>query len=113
MAKAKSPKKALQEAADSAGNAESALHLENLEIKDIEAAKQQLLAAFAPGTPVKVDVARIFAIDTAGVQLLLAFQGEAAKRGIAVEFSGESAPLAHALSILGLRGRLRIASHRD
>ncbi len=97
----------------SGGTADSTLFLDNLEIKDVEDAKQRLMAAFATGTPVKIDVGRVNAIDTAGVQLLLAFQGEAAKRGVAVEISGESAPLRHALSVLGLRGKLQIASHRD
>jgi ABC-type transporter Mla MlaB component len=92
---------------------DSTLFLDNLEIKDVEGAKQRLMETFATGTSVKIDVGRVNAIDTAGVQLLLAFQGEAAKRGVAVEFSGESAPLRQALSVLGLRDKLQIASHRD
>jgi len=112
MAKAKSPKKAPPAPAETPAEPASVLHLENLEIKDVEAAKQHLLVILARGTPVTLDVARVGVIDTAGVQLL-AFHGEAAKRGIAVEFSGQSPPLRHALSVLGLQDRLQIGNHLD
>lgn len=91
----------------------SAVQLENLEIKDVEAAGRALLAALSPGIPVTVELSRVGAIDTAGVQLLLAFQVEAAKRGIAVEFAAVSAPLEHAFTALGLSGKLHGASPRD
>jgi anti-anti-sigma regulatory factor len=42
-------------------------------------------------------------VDTAGVQLLLSFRMEAAKRGVHVEIRGESAAFTQALAVLGLR----------
>jgi anti-anti-sigma regulatory factor len=75
----------------------------SLEIKDVEAAHRQLLEALERGPSVTVDMSRLGATDTAGVQLLLAFKNEAGKRGVAVDFLGEPPALAQALAVLGLR----------
>jgi anti-anti-sigma regulatory factor len=84
-----------------------------LEIKDVEKVHQVLARTLARGRGVTVDVGRVVAIDTAGVQLLLAFQSEAVKRGVPAEFCGDSAALARALTVLGLGDRLHIALPRD
>jgi anti-anti-sigma regulatory factor len=76
-----------------------------LEIKDAEGVHRLLLAALGDGRAVTVDVGCVHAVDTAGAQLLLAFQGEASRRGVSVEFRGESAPLTHTLAVLGLRDK--------
>jgi anti-anti-sigma regulatory factor len=76
-----------------------------LEIKDAEGVHRLLLAALGDGRAVTVDVGRVHAVDTAGAQLLLAFQGEASRRGVTIEFRGESAPLTHTLAVLGLRDK--------
>lgn len=73
-----------------------------LEIKDVERVRDRLLAAFEHGSKVTVDVGQVATIDTAGVQLLLAVRGEASKRGMTVEFRGESPALTRALTVLGL-----------
>jgi anti-anti-sigma regulatory factor len=73
-----------------------------LEIKDVEGVHRQLLSALGEGQAVTVDVGRVQTVDAAGAQLLLAFQGEAGRRAVAVEFRGESAPLRHTLAVLGL-----------
>jgi anti-anti-sigma regulatory factor len=80
-----------------------------LEIKDAEGVHRLLLAALGDGRAVTVDVGRVHAVDTAGAQLLLAFQGEASRRGVTIEFRGESAPLTHTLTVLGLRGKFSFA----
>jgi anti-anti-sigma regulatory factor len=80
-----------------------------LEIKDAEGVHRLLLAALGDGRAVTVDVGRVHAVDTAGAQLLLAFQGEANRRGVAVDFRGESAPLTHTLAVLGLRDKFLFA----
>jgi anti-anti-sigma regulatory factor len=80
-----------------------------LEIKDAEGVHRLLLAALGDGRAVTVDVGRVHAVDTAGAQLLLAFQGEASRRGVIVEFRGESAPLTHTLAVLGLRDKISFA----
>ena len=73
-----------------------------LEIKDAEGVHRRLLAALGDGRAVTVDVGRVHAVDAAGAQLLLAFQDEAGRRGVTIEFRGESAPLTHTLAVLGL-----------
>jgi anti-anti-sigma regulatory factor len=84
-----------------------------LEIKDVEKVHQVLARTLARGLGVTVDVGRVVAIDTAGVQLLLAFQSEAVKRGVPAEFCGDSPALARALTVLGLGGKLPVALPRD
>jgi anti-anti-sigma regulatory factor len=81
-----------------------------LEVKDAEGVHRLLLAALGDGRAVTVDVGRLHAVDTAGAQLLLAFQGEASRRGVTIEFRGESAPLNHTLAVLGLRGKFPFAA---
>lgn len=83
----------------------------SLQIKDVEAAHQSLLGAFAGGSAA-LDVGAIEVIDTAGIQLLLAAQSDADKQGIVCTFVGQSAAVLHALKILGLEGRLRLGPHR-
>jgi anti-anti-sigma regulatory factor len=80
-----------------------------LEIKDAESVHRLLLAALGDGRAVTVDVGRVHAVDTAGAQLLLAFQGEASRRGVTVNFRGKSARLTHTLAVLGLRDKFPFA----
>lgn len=85
------------------------LRLESsLEIKDVEEVHRGLVAALAGGAALTVDISRVGAVDTAGVQLLMALQSEASRRGVSVRFCGESAALTHALSVLGLGAAIRI-----
>lgn len=79
-----------------------------LEIKDAERVHGLLLTALGHNQAITVDVARVQVVDTAGAQLLLAFQIEAGRRGLKVEFRGESAPLTHTLAVLGLRDRVSL-----
>jgi anti-anti-sigma regulatory factor len=76
-----------------------------LEIKHVEEASVAMGAALDQGLPLTIDLKSIPAIDTAGVQLLLALQIEATKRGTPLNFTGESAVLTQALTVLGLRDR--------
>jgi ABC-type transporter Mla MlaB component len=93
-----------------AASSDATVYLESsLEIKDVEEAYRQLMATLARRTAVTVDVSRVGAVDTAGVQLLLAFQSEAVHLGVPVAFCGESAALTHALAVLGLRDTLHMA----
>ncbi|MDP9014586.1 MAG: STAS domain-containing protein [Pseudomonadota bacterium] len=90
------------------------LRLESsLEIKDVEEVHRGLVAALAGGVALTVDISRVGAVDTAGVQLLMAFQSEASRRGMPVQFCGESAALTHALTVLGLRAAIRIATAHE
>jgi ABC-type transporter Mla MlaB component len=110
MAKTKSPMKADLPTPAAPADQAPALQLEYLEIKDVEDARLRLLETLDGGAPVRIGVGRVSTVDTAGVQLLLAFKAEAAKRGVAVEFHGDSAPLRSALAILGLGEHFKVVS---
>jgi anti-anti-sigma regulatory factor len=99
-------------AAQTNGEVGAALHVQlepGLEIKDAEGVHRLLSAALVEQRAIAVDVGRVQAVDTAGAQLLLAFQSEASRRGVTIEFRGESAPLIHALAVLGLRDKFSFA----
>jgi len=94
--------------------ANTKFHLEpSLEIEDVEDAHKRLMARLARGAAVTIDISRVAAVDTAGVQLLVAFQSEAVKRGVSVEFCGHSIALTHAFTVLGLAAAMPIASAHD
>lgn len=84
-----------------------------MEIKDVETVHQQLTDMLDRGSPVTVDISHVAAMDTAGVQLLLAFQNEAAKRGVSIEYSGRSIAFTHALTAVGLGDAVRHVASRD
>ena len=99
-------------AAQTNGGVGAALHVQlepGLEIKDAEGVHRLLSAALVEQRAIAVDVGRVQAVDSAGAQLLLAFQSEASRRGVTIEFRGESAPLIHALAVLGLRDKFSFA----
>jgi anti-anti-sigma regulatory factor len=99
-------------AAQTNGEVGAALHVQlepGLEIKDAEGVHRLLSAALVEQRAIAVDVGRVQAVDSAGAQLLLAFQSEASRRGVTIEFRGESAPLIHALAVLGLRDKFSFA----
>lgn len=103
-------------AAQTNGEVGAALHVQlepGLEIKDAEDVHRLLSAALVERRAIAVDVSRVQAVDAAGAQLLLAFQGEASRRGVTIEFRGESAPLVHTLAVLGLRDKLSFAVPHD
>jgi len=97
-----------------AAPAHTILHLgAGLEIKDVETVRRQLADMLDRGSPVTVDISHVAAMDTAGVQLLLAFQSEAAKRGVSIEYSGRSTAFTHALTAVGLGDEVRHVASRD
>jgi anti-anti-sigma regulatory factor len=90
------------------------LHLNaGLEIKDVETVHRQLAGMLDRGSAITVDISHVATMDTAGVQLILAFQIEAAKRGVSIEFSGRSAAFTHALTAVGLGDAVRHVASRD
>lgn len=97
-----------------APSAATILHLNaSLEIKDVETVHRQLAGMLDRGSPCTVDISHVAAMDTAGVQLLLAFQSEAAKRGVSIEYSGQSTAFTHALTAVGLGDAVRHVASRD
>jgi anti-anti-sigma factor len=94
--------------------ADSVLHLgAGLEIKDVENVHKQLTSMLERGPSITLDISHVAAMDTAGVQLLLAFQSEAAKRGVAIDYSGRSNAFTHALTAVGLGDAVRHVASRD
>jgi len=73
-----------------------------LEIKDVEAIHRNLSDALDTGQPLTIDLSHVAAVDTAGIQLLLALQTEAKNRGTPLTFAGHSTPFRQAISVLGL-----------
>ncbi len=88
---------------DTATQAACRIHLESrLEIRDVDAVYPLFLAAFDRTGEIIVEVSSLEAIDTAGMQLLLALRREAADRGVVVQFAGHSAALSESLAAVGL-----------
>ena len=94
--------------------ADTLLHLgAGLEVKDVESVHKQLTSMLERGPSVTLDISHIAAMDTAGVQLLLAFQSEATKRGVTIDYSGRSNAFTHALTTVGLGDAIRHVASRD
>jgi anti-anti-sigma regulatory factor len=94
--------------------ADTTVHLNSsLEIKDVESVHRQLLSMLDRGPTVTVDISHVASMDTAGVQLLFAFQIEAVKRCVAVQYSGQSTAFTHALTAVGLGDAIAHVVARD
>ena len=65
-----------------------------------------LLQSLEGGAPIRIDLGDLVEVDTAGVQLLLAYRHEARRRGIEVEWVDATPTLLDALRLLGLAGSL-------
>ena len=81
----------------------------NLDIHGIEASYREMRGLLASGLPIIIDVSRLDAIDTAGVQLLLAFSQEAERRTVPFNLRGDSTAFSTALDRLGLTSAFAIA----
>jgi len=83
---------------------DAALRLEpSLRIGDVAARREVLLRHLDGRAAVRIDVGGLQSVDTAGVQLLLALRLEADRRGIEIEYRGDSPALSHGLQLLGLK----------
>jgi ABC-type transporter Mla MlaB component len=80
----------------------------DLTIPFVESAHRRLAHIWVAPEPA-IDVSRVVAIDTAGVQLLLGLVGEAANRGTALRIEGYSAAISNALKALGMSDVLPMA----
>jgi len=75
----------------------------SLQIQDVDAARERFTRLLDDNVPRAIDLAGLKAVDTAGIQLLLAVKIEAARRGAPIEYRGRSPLLDQALELLGLR----------
>ena len=73
----------------------------SLAVRDVAEVAQRLRAAIAGGALV-VDASAVAAVDTAGLQLLLAAERSARERGISTRWLGTSEVLKRAAAALGL-----------
>jgi len=91
-----------QQPQEGLGNA-ATLRLEpSLRIGEVEARLELLQRLLDGSAPVRIDISALKSVDSAGVQLLLAVRQEADRRGIPLEYCGESGELFNALTLLGL-----------
>jgi anti-anti-sigma regulatory factor len=72
----------------------------------VEASHRLLEQSLKRSVSIRIDLSRLEDIDTAGVQLLLAYCREAGRLGVDARFVGETPALADALRLLGLNGAL-------
>lgn len=76
-------------------------------LADVAAVKAQLIAAF-DAKAVQLDAAGVERVDTAALQLLVAFRREAVARGIPPVWQGVSATVRDAAKLLGLAQALEL-----
>lgn len=74
----------------------------SFDIHGVETGYREFRGLLASGLPVVIDVSGLDAVDTCGVQLLLALEREAQRRSVPLTLRGESAVLDSALHRLGL-----------
>lgn len=77
----------------------------NCSIRDAAQLKAALLELL-PQAAVTIDAGALERIDTAGVQLLLAFTRDRAAKGFGIDWHGVNATLHDAANVLGLAGQL-------
>ncbi len=78
----------------------------SLRIQDVAAGHRWLEQSLRGSAPIRIDLSQLIDIDSAGVQLLVAYCREAARLGIDVHFFGAAQALHDALKLLGLSGAL-------
>jgi ABC-type transporter Mla MlaB component len=81
---------------------------EQLVIGEVGTLHGQALEAFDAGAALRVDCSRVERADTAGVQLLVAMQREAARRGTALEWLDPTPALRDAVRCLALDDTLAL-----
>lgn len=74
--------------------------------------RETLLELLASPSRVKLCVDAVELVDTAGVQLLIAFVCDAKAAGVSVEWSDVSSRMAEAVDVLGAAGKLGLRLDR-
>jgi anti-anti-sigma regulatory factor len=82
----------------------------SLTLQGVAGLKQRLARAFSAGGTVYLDGAGVTSVDTAGIQLLVAFCLEARTRGAAVIWQGASEAVKRSAARLGLGAALGLAT---
>ncbi|MFP5350622.1 MAG: lipid asymmetry maintenance protein MlaB [Gammaproteobacteria bacterium] len=84
-----------------------------LGVSEVADVQRRLDAALAPQRPIVLDAAKLSGIDTAGLQLLLAFHRAAQARGLNPRWINTSAALHEGATRLGLETLLSLETDRD
>jgi anti-anti-sigma regulatory factor len=71
-------------------------------IQEAPAVRAHLLAQAAQAGPYEIDGGSVEQVDTAGVQLIVAFALDCLEKGVAYKWIGRSATLAAAIELLGV-----------
>jgi anti-anti-sigma regulatory factor len=71
-------------------------------IQEAAAVRAHLLAQAAQPGPYEIDGASVEHVDTAGVQLIVAFALDCLEKGVAYKWIGRSATLEKAINLLGV-----------
>ena len=71
-------------------------------IQEAEAVRAHLLAQAALPGPYEIDGGSVELVDTAGVQLIVAFALDCLEKGVAYKWTGRSATLDRAIELLGV-----------
>ena len=71
-------------------------------IQEAAAVRAHLLAQAAQPGPYEIDGASVEQVDTAGVQLVVAFALDCLEKGVAYKWTGRSATLEKAIELLGV-----------
>jgi ABC-type transporter Mla MlaB component len=82
-------------------------------IRDAQALKTQLMDRLVGSEPCHIDGSGVERVDTAGVQLLVAFARECRGRNRPVVWTGRSAALDEAVDVLGVASLLEIQTLSD
>lgn len=80
----------------------------SLDVTEARAARDSLDAALTRALPIELVASELQRVDTAGLQLLLAFTHAAHRRGLQVAWCGVSAALAGGAELLGLAQALEL-----
>lgn len=110
MSAAKSKKKA-KKSATAKSAAATVLQLDKeLNIKGVVELKQKLAATLKPGQPINIDTAAVNSVDTAALQLLVAFARHAKTQSSTISWVNTSAAFVDAAHLLDLDQHLGLAA---
>jgi ABC-type transporter Mla MlaB component len=77
-------------------------------VRDASSLKDSLAALLDEPHPITLDITALQRIDTAGLQVIMAFVRERAGHGRSVEWNGTAPALTSAAQLLGLTSLLRL-----
>jgi len=102
-----------QQAAEQAGGRTMIVCEPNIDISDAEKLLEDLRATLDSASQVEIDASKVERIDTAALQLFLAFILASQQQGLEVVWSGVSEPMLAAANILGIAEAMGLIVHSN